>query len=360
MSDVEISRRAPRVEEVAACPLCQSTRSRPAFSAPDRFHETPGEFSYRRCVACSTVFQSPRVVAEDLPLCYPTEYYTHSANEEAAPALPHIPSPEELQNTAGRARLRAGVMSAVRGHTLGGAWGTAGRVLARNRAMRERAYFNILLDELLPREGETQALDVGCGSGQLMQQLQVAGWQVQGTEWDERAARVAEARTGSTVHSGDLRDIELPLASFDLIVLSHVFEHLTEPLPTLERICELLRPGGRAVLMYPNIRSLGARIFGDCWFPLEVPRHMMLPPLRATARAARKAGLHPASARTLTGANTVHWLGHSRTYREGKTGPDSEPQIGAQDRLLTTVEKWLVRFHLPLGEEALIVLQRPV
>src|SRR5262245_42730047 len=69
----------PRTAAVGACPLCVSTKCSFMFRAPDRLHGVPGDFTYRRCHDCGTVFQDPRVVVKDLSLCYPGEYFTHQS-----------------------------------------------------------------------------------------------------------------------------------------------------------------------------------------------------------------------------------------------------------------------------------------
>jgi SAM-dependent methyltransferase len=62
---------------------------------------------------------------------------------------------------------------------------------------------------------------------------------------------------------GDCRDMSaLPAASFDVIFVSNFFEHLESKRDmdlVLQQIFELLRPGGRLLVLQPNIRYLGAR-----------------------------------------------------------------------------------------------------
>jgi len=56
--------------------------------------------------------------------------------------------------------------------------------------------------------------------------------------------------------------------SFDLIVSEYVFEHLEEPDKAFEEMCRVLRPGGRLVVLTPNLysyKSLAAH-FTPEWF----------------------------------------------------------------------------------------------
>jgi SAM-dependent methyltransferase len=55
----------------------------------------------------------------------------------------------------------------------------------------------------------------------------------------------------------------------------HVLEHLPDPRSGLKYAGGLLRPGGTLVIQVPNIHSLQARLFGNLWYGLDVPRHVI-------------------------------------------------------------------------------------
>ena len=196
---------APRTEPVEACPLCR-TRSAPVFfRAPDRQHDVPGEFTYRRCAECGTVFQDPRVLDEDLALCYPSEYLTHAEPPEAAPDWPGVLAPNSWKQ-----RVRRAIVAGANGQRPRGVVGVLGRVLATTRSIRERANFG-LLDELMPwRTGPMRALDAGCGAGGLLVRLTQVGWNAEGVEIDPGAVDVARRISGLSVRVGDFRTVDLP------------------------------------------------------------------------------------------------------------------------------------------------------
>jgi SAM-dependent methyltransferase len=290
---VEFGMRAPRTRPLVSCPVCETTESKLLFRANDLMHGTLGEFTYRRCTCCATVFQDPRVVNEDLELCYPEEYYTqpqpqngHKGTEAAL-----LARRRRRRMSILRDRLRAAIVCSVQGEPLRGALGSIAKVLAASARLREQAFYGTT-DELIPRtKRRVRALDVGCGAGTLMKQLQQTGWEVEGVEWNPVGAERARRNTGRPVITGDFREADLPLASYDLILLSHVFEHLEEPIGALRRIKELLAADGRAALFYSNPQSLGARILGKWWFCWEMPRHLVMPPVAVLADAARKRGV---------------------------------------------------------------------
>ena len=52
---------------------------------------------------------------------------------------------------------------------------------------------------------------------------------------------------------------ELPDAHFDVIVMSHVIEHVWDGLPAVARLTKKLAPGGRIYIEFPSVRSLASR-----------------------------------------------------------------------------------------------------
>jgi SAM-dependent methyltransferase len=135
-------------------------------------------------------------------------------------------------------------------------------------------------------------LDIGCGNGCFLLQMQTLGWEVSGIEPDPKAAAAATA-SGLNVKVGLLQDHSLPEAHYDAVSLNHVIEHLHDPVATL-RICrKILKPGGSVFIATPNFAAGGHRLFGSDWFPLDPPRHLVLFTPESLRRALRTAGLEP-------------------------------------------------------------------
>jgi len=296
------------------------------------------------------VFQDPRVVIEDLSLCYPDEYPLHQA--------PDVRSTTPQTALRLRALLRQAVMAAVWKIPMKGAIGRLGGLLAKSHRLRERAFYG-LIDEMIPsKPGVARALDVGCGAGHLLKALDHAGWQVEGVEWDEKAAEIARRMSGRQVVAGDFQKSALPFAAYDLVVLHHVLEHLPDTPGCLRKIADILAPGGRAVLIYPNSESLGARIFREDWFHWDPPRHLVLPVARAVTKAAEDIGLITAiSKSSARGAKGV--IAFTRRYRKREPINLHTVSISFQDRLFAFYERALMAIGFELGEELIIVLEKP-
>jgi len=98
-----------------------------------------------------------------------------------------------------------------------------------------------------------RVLEIGCYEGFLLHLLRERGARVQGVEPSVRAAWLGSEQWGVPIEVGLFEDQSLPDGGFDLIVLSHVLEHLTDPRDTLARCHRLLAPGGRLFVEVPNV-----------------------------------------------------------------------------------------------------------
>ena len=129
-----------------------------------------------------------------------------------------------------------------------------------------------------------QLLEVGCGSGKILSRMQNFGWQVTGTDFDDNAVMAARSRD-LDVRSGTLAAQNFAPASFDAIVLKHVLEHVPEPVAELALCNHLLKPGGKLIVMTPNLAGLGHDRWQRHWRGLEPPRHLQIftPPALRTA-----------------------------------------------------------------------------
>jgi 2-polyprenyl-3-methyl-5-hydroxy-6-metoxy-1,4-benzoquinol methylase len=297
------------------------------------------------------------VIVEDLPLCYPDTYFTHQSPDVSSAPIATTARPKAGLKL--RAQLRQSVMAAVRQEPMRGVIGRLGGLLAKNRRLRERAFRDLVMDELLPfKPGAPRALEVGCGAGRLLKALAQAGWQVEGFEWDEKAAEIARRTSGRPVTVGDFQNTALPFGAYDLVVLHHVLEHLPDTRGCLRKITNILATGGRAVLIYPNSESLGALIFREDWFPWEAPRHLVLPTARAIRKMADDIGLITVGLKS--SVRGAQWaIACSRRYRKREPIDVHNVSITFQDKLLALYERALTAIGFNLGEELVVVLKKP-
>lgn len=221
--------------ETIACPGCGSEDYQPFVKVRDRFDVVPGQiFSIVRCGPCGLLFTNPRPDASSIGAFYAAEGYDPfiSGNRKR--------SPKDIAY-----RL-------VRFYTM------------RRKATRAANGLKT----------GARVLDVGCATGELLLRLRRHGRQTFGVEPDARAAEFARQTLGLTVWTGSIEAVPRDTASFDLITMWHVLEHVHDLRGTLTRLRELLASDGRLAIAVPNPLSLDARVYGARWVAWDAPRHL--------------------------------------------------------------------------------------
>ena len=103
-------------------------------------------------------------------------------------------------------------------------------------------------------------LDLGCGDGTVLWLAKQDGWQVEGAELSPEHAGVVQRTLGIPVTASDIASFHGTPGAYDVVVLTHVLEHVPDPVGALEKIGTLLAPQGIGVLEFPNIDALDARV----------------------------------------------------------------------------------------------------
>lgn len=109
----------------------------------------------------------------------------------------------------------------------------------------------------LARLPRTRVMEIGCGKGETLAYLKQQGTSyVVGVELvPEIAEATARRPEVDKVLSGNVETLDLQFPDmFDLIIASHVLEHLVDPWNTLRRLRTLLAPGGQLIGAIPNVR----------------------------------------------------------------------------------------------------------
>lgn len=308
----------PPTEMVTQCPLCNSVAAEYMFPTWDRLHRLPGEFALVRCIDCELVRLSPRPVIEQLSFYYPeAEYYSYQKPARA------VLSPGWRNGL--RRRIRDSVLES-KGYPVGdlALWQRTLQPLFI-RLFRHRIPYGF--GERFPRyQPQGSALEIGCGSGSFLGVLKHHGWQVAGIELSEAAAAVAKRELDIDVFVGPLQEAPFASASFDYVHMSHVIEHIPDPVGALRTVAQLLKPGGMLYIETPNVDSFGRRRSGRYWFPWDSPRHLCLFTPAHLRRAINDAGLITKRLRTVVETHYDWEALYRREDQEQRKLPD-HPQL---------------------------------
>lgn len=269
---------APIATEDVPCTGCGAHDDQVLFEG--REHEyrntTTASFPIVRCNACGLVRLNPRPAVSELGRIYPAEYYAyHLVHEDA------------------------------------GSPGLGERI----KAKRYQRRFRKLLERAAPGTGTARVLDVGCADGRLLTWYRdaIPGRTIETYGIDIGEAAVEQARkAGHVAVAGRFEvDTELPDGTFDLIVASHVIEHVDDPVGFARRAAELLKPGGLFMFATPNVDSADVRRFGRFWGGWHFPRHWTLYDPKSAERLAAEVGLTLESIDYEVNPVFWNWTGHA-------------------------------------------------
>lgn len=113
-------------------------------------------------------------------------------------------------------------------------------------------------------------LDIGAGTGDFLIEAKNQGWTTLGFEPNTSAKTLAENK--GVVFTDDI--FVLPNASFDVITMWHVLEHVPNLEEYIANLKRLLKPGGTIIIAVPNYKSFDAQYYGRFWAAYDVPRHL--------------------------------------------------------------------------------------
>ena len=259
---------------VPSCPACGSVGISRTFVVREMMFGTGDSFEYVECEKCSTVRLLD--VPHDLSPFYRTDYY--SIARDPTVVLGRFPT---------RQIVRHVVRSAVTGR---GASAAVAQALTRRPEFQKLSSVRLAG---LPRGRSSTVLDVGCGSGQLLYALSLAGIDdVLGIDPFAPGDRTFD--TGASILRQHLSDVE---GTFDLVMLHHSLEHVPDPGGILRQVRGLLSPQGRIVVRMPTVSSRAYSIYQQDWVQLDAPRHLAVLSRSGMAELCRANGLQVVTVR---------------------------------------------------------------
>ena len=211
------------------CPWCGSEKAQINLWLKDEFLSKE-DFHICECLNCGLLYTMPRPSKDKIAEYYKSdEYYSHQENKKG-----FIP---RLYETVKRTNLKHKYELATRGLKTGA------------------------------------LLDIGCGVGDFLHTAETQGWHCTGVEPSEEAKAIAQQRTTAKILSSEDQE-SLPEASFDVITMWHVLEHVDNLKWQVTQLQRLIKPNGRIVIALPNYKSYDGQYYKEHWAAYDVPRHL--------------------------------------------------------------------------------------
>lgn len=211
------------------CPWCGSEKAQINLWLKDEFLSKE-DFHICECLNCGLSYTMPRPNKEKIGEYYKSEeYYSHQENKKG-----FIP---RLYESVKKVNLKHKYNLATQGLNVG------------------------------------KMLDIGCGVGDFLHTAEEHGWTCTGVEPSEDAKAIAKTKTkANIINSEDMEKI--PDATFDLITMWHVLEHVDDLKWQIEQLHRLTKTKGRIVIAVPNYKSYDAQYYKELWAAYDVPRHL--------------------------------------------------------------------------------------
>lgn len=225
---------------------------------------TKDEFTYLECSSCGCLqlLDAP----PDMKKYYPADYYSFDGSQDAVAPTPSLK--DFLRKLRNRAYL-------------------ADSTLATNVLDRVTRYEQFRAFAAAKPTRESRILDVGCGAGHLLKDVVSLGFK-HTLGIDPFVAADIKSRSGLEVRKCSLDD--LAGTKWDLVMFHHSFEHVPEPLATLQMVTNLLFERGCCLIRVPVV-AWAWQTYGVHWVELEAPRHYFLHTERSLGVLAQRAGL---------------------------------------------------------------------
>lgn len=331
------------------CPNCYicGTQGETLYKGlKDRLFGAPGEWNFKKCPnpGCGLMWLDPMPVKETISLAY-TNYYTHLDTDRFSKTWPrsayNVVKEGYLAHKYSYSKASVPIWKKL-----------LGMLIYLHPGRRADVDFNVMY---LPASPQGHLLEVGCGSGQMLKRMQEMGWHVEGVDFDASAVENARKK-GLHVCFGTLEAQNYADNHFDVIFMSHLIEHVHDPLKLLREGHRILKPGGQAVLVTPNNESLGHKLFKEAWRGLEAPRHLYLFSLKALKELSQEAGFKVKNLKiTVRNARGIYLASRSiqKAAKAGK-GEVSVPNPNFQAEIWQFVEWIMCRLDSRLGEELVL------
>jgi SAM-dependent methyltransferase len=223
-----------------------------------------------------------------------------------------------------------------------------------------RARRDILADYIarhadLPKDA--RILEIGCGTGHNLQMLGAFG-PVDAIEIDAAARDVASARLGKPVGEAPLPDLpDVPEASYDMIAVLDVVEHIENDVAALAGMARRLKPGGKILVTVPAHQWM--------WSAHDVVNHHHRRYSKATlAKAIADAGLTHNGLRYFNSllfpaALAARAVGKLTGKDDSDDSPPAKPLNLAFEKIFALERHLVGRVPLPPGLSLITLLSRP-
>lgn len=225
------------------CRICGNENSIEEYNIKEKMFGTGEEFEYFKCMDCGCL--QIKKIPENIQKYYPPNY------------LPDFQS-FSLKKYFIKKRENAFFSGK----------GTLGKFLIKLFGIpKEHKWFTKLeLNKM------NSILEVGCGKGELLNILHLAGF--------KKLLGIDPFMEKNQVFNEHYKLLKINLSEidtiFDFVMFNHSFEHLSNPHETFQYLKKIIKKNGQILIRIPLVDSYAWETYKTDWVQLDPPRHFFL------------------------------------------------------------------------------------
>jgi SAM-dependent methyltransferase len=207
----------------------------------------------------------------------------------------------------------------------------------------DREKFAEILDELEPHRGDGHLLDVGTSIGLFLRLALDRGWTGTGTEFGRRALAYAREELDLDVTDAPIEELG---GEYDVVTMLSVLEHVNRPRAFLREVSRLLKPGGAAYFVVPNVDSLACRVLHEQAATFDGRNHLVYFSPRTLRELLAREGFDVVRTRTRVASldPVLGWLTYNEPYSDAI--PNNDPLVAAARERGGEIERLLEQLDL--------------
>lgn len=235
------------------CQICGNSDNNSIHEVNEKMLGTLDTFTYFKCSSCDCLQIAE--IPKNISAYYPNSYYSFNAYKK-------LNKKRTVRGWIDKHRVNDELFEA----------NILGRLL--NLLSKPLDYIPYLKPINIKKD--TSILDIGCGTGRLLQRMAMGGF-TNLTGLDPFIEKNISYHSNVTIIKSSIENFsENNEGKFNVIMLHHSFEHMPSPLDILTHVYRLLAKDGVIILRIPLVDSYAWQTYKGNWVQLDAPRHFFL------------------------------------------------------------------------------------
>lgn len=244
---------------IKKCVVCHNETSS-TMEVSEMMFGTRDSFNYRVCRHCGslTIDDPPK----NLNTYYPNNYYSHKKAKKSSKLKLLLQKVKDCHSLNKKTVL---------GHFLN-------LIFSEDSNMKA-------IGLCISNNKNPKILDIGSGTGHFLNKMDKCGFtKLYGIDpYLQQNIKIGNIK----LKKAHIVDCVKSNKKYDIVMLSHVLEHLENPSQELENTKKLLNENGKIIIRIPISSSRAFEVFEKNWFQIDAPRHFFVPSLEGILALAR-------------------------------------------------------------------------